>query len=77
MMAASTVSTISHPPNKFANDYILGQYSAISYTLLEDMLSAIVDMGRGTIIKRDNQSAFRTVPVRWRWILGFYWKGKY
>ena len=45
---------LSHSPNKSVNDYILGEYSAISYILLKDMLSAIVNMGRGTvIIKRD------------------------
>ncbi len=71
---------LSHRPNKSVNDYIPGEYSAISYTLLEDMLSAIVDMGRGTIIiKRDIQSAFRTVsvPKRWRWLIGFCWEDQY
>jgi hypothetical protein len=71
---------LSHPAEKSVNDHIPGEYSAISYTKLSDILDAILHLGRGTVlVKRDIQSAFRTVPVslRWRWLLGFFWEGQY
>lgn len=71
---------LSHPRGSPVNCHIPRDHGALEYTSIDDAISVLATLGKGTImVKRDLSDAFRHVPVAsvdW-WLLGFFWAGFY
>lgn len=71
---------LSHPRGSSVNCHIPRDHGALEYTSIDDAISVLATLGKGTtMVKRDLSDAFRHVPVApvdW-WLLGFFWAGFY
>ena len=71
---------LSHPKGSSVNDGISSQLCSLSYASIDDAISTIIQLGRGTqLAKLDLESAYRIVPVHPhdRHLLGMEWGGKW
>ena len=69
---------LSHPKGASVNDGIPKHLCSMSYITVDDAISRIITLGRGTLLaKIDIQSAFRLIPVHTadRHLLTMEWKG--
>ena len=74
------IHDLSHPAGSSVNHYIRKKYGALEYTVVNDVIAAIVRRGRhAEMLKKDLADAFRHVPlaVSVRWLFDFYWLGIY
>ena len=70
---------LSSPENHSVNDGILKELASLSYMSIDDVVSTVLKMGKGTMLaKMDVQQAFRNIPVHPsdRGLLGMQWEGR-
>ena len=73
------IFNLSAPHSHAVNDAILKELCSFSYVSVDDVVSSILLMGRGTLMaKMDIKEAYRMVPVHPedRLLLGMKWKGQ-
>ena len=74
------IHNLSHPPGGSVNDNIKPEYGEITYATIEDVITIVRQLGRGTImVKRDLAEAFRQIPVSPMDtpLLGFSFEGEF
>ena len=63
---------LSAPEGGSTNDGIARELASVAYTLVEEVVGRIMELGRGALItKADVKAAYRNVPVQQR--TGGYW----
>ncbi len=70
---------LSSPEGASVNDCIATQLCSLKYTKVDEVVEAILQLGRGAeVAKMDVKSAYRIVPVHPgdRWLLGMRWQGQ-
>ncbi len=73
------ISDLSAPENHSVNDGILKELVSLSYMSIDDVVAAVLSMGKGTMLaKMDVKQAFRNIPVHPsdRGLLGMHWDGR-
>lgn len=68
------IHNLSYSLNISINDSILEEYSYLRYSTINELLRAIVYVGRECqVLKRDIADAFRNIPIapHQRWLMGF------
>lgn len=71
---------LSSPAGHSVNDGISKDPFSVQYMKVDDIISGIMSLGRGTLMaKFDVESAYRNIPVHTedRYLLGMKWKGYY
>jgi len=75
-----TIYHLSYPEGDSINDYIPKDPYSLQYVRVDDAISIIKSLGRGSFMaKTDLKSAFRLIPVHpgnWH-LLGIYWQNQY
>ena len=72
------IVNLSAPEGCSVNDGIAKELSRVEYASLDDVVSRILELGKGAMMaKTDVKAAYRNVPVhpRDRWLLGMEWEG--
>lgn len=71
---------LSSPTGNSVNDGISKDKYSVQYMQVEDIINAIMELGRGTLIaKFDIQNAYRIIPIHPddRHLLGMKWRGQF
>ena len=73
------ILNLSSPGGKSMNDGISKEWCSLSYLSVDDVVTRVLALGRGTLLaKFDLKAAYRNVPIHPddRWLLGMSWEGR-
>jgi hypothetical protein len=58
------ITHLSYPPFGSVNDFIDGKFTSVQYSLFDNAVSIVRNLGKGALIRRkDIKSAFRLLPI--------------